>query len=179
VENMIQEHFRKLWLIPKYTKAHMFVYIELSNQLETQNYANHLRATLWDRAEYLHIVNGYAKKPGQPGVLTQAADKIAWVRSLQKLFVTGTLHLARDFISNELGTIREEIYDQFERYAREEEILNDEQLAWKQAKITYGAKRTGKDDIATAIAGAIRQHKERIGTVEHINWAVSNGIDRL
>jgi hypothetical protein len=179
IDRMFQQHFLKLWAIPKYENAHMIIYIELSDQLMTQTYANTILEYFPHKRHKIHIVEGYNKKPGQPGVLTTEADKVAWVRSLQKLFMQQAIHIAKDFISNDLEHIRDEIYDQFERYAREEEVLRDEQLAWKQAKVTYGGKRTGKDDIATAIAASIRHHKERLNSIDYFNWGIDNNIDRL
>lgn len=179
IDHMFQQHFHKIWSIPRYKNAHMFIYIELSDQIVTQVYANKIREFFPGRESKIHIVEGYAKKPGQPGVLTTEADKSAWTKGLQKLFVQKAIHIAKDFISNDIEHIRDEIYDQFERYAREEEVLKDDQLPWKQAKVTYGGKRTGKDDIATAIAASIRHHKEKLNSIEYINWAIENNIDRL
>lgn len=176
IEKMFKSHFERIWQFPEYQEAYMFIYIELSDQLVTQVWANMIEALFPERKRFIHIFKGYEKKPGQPGVLTTESDKHIWTVGLQQLLDQNALHLAEKFISNEPETIKDVIMDQLTRYCREVEEADG---PFGKTKVTYGGKRTGKDDVATAIAGSLRHHRERLCDPSYINWCRRMSIDRM
>lgn len=177
IKQMFYNHFTNIWKQDEYSTAHQIIYVELSSDgFTTQMWIHHLYSLFPDKRHLIHIISGDSNKQGQPGVQTTNGRKHAWTIGLQQLFRVKAFHIAESFISNEPYSMREVIIDQCTRYTKE---VEESEGPFDKPKVTYSGKRSGKDDVVTAIAASICHHRERMCRQDYIDLCGKWSIIRM
>jgi hypothetical protein len=182
IREMLFKHYLDIWSKPMYSTALMWVYFEAqSSKIDAEIWAKELcdKFNLPGQPPRIFMYHGIKGAPNQPGILVDETEKKAWAITMQELLMLNTLWYAHDMANNNKQgqpTVKLRFEDQMRRYAKSILPAKDQ---FGKAKVTYGAKAGGQaDDIVSAAAAALRNHKERLHLTEYRNWCRTYNIIR-